>query len=266
MKNSIANGLTLIVSFLIAGPLFAQTPFKGPLPVPAPKGAPKEIDRSRVGYMGARLVEDEVKGVVVADVLPNSPAASAGLQRDDVVTAVAGQEVKTAQGAIDIVQRHKPGEILEVKVRRGDTATALKILLTTLPAPVPAMNPLSVDLLQQLQAFQNEITRLQDETVRLGKLQGGGKTETTPQAFLGVSLDGAAKDCKVETVLSNSPADKAGLRPNDVITKVGEHPINNADDLSDAVQSMRPGYETTLQIQRGEEMVSARVVFGRRPL
>ncbi|MEL7351553.1 MAG: HhoA/HhoB/HtrA family serine endopeptidase [Cyanobacteria bacterium J06560_5] len=59
-------------------------------------------------------------GVLVVRVLPNTPAAKAGLRRGDVITEIAGIRVKQAdqlQSRVDLV---KVGESLEVTLQRGD--------------------------------------------------------------------------------------------------------------------------------------------------
>ncbi|MFK8186003.1 MAG: HhoA/HhoB/HtrA family serine endopeptidase [Phormidesmis sp.] len=66
-------------------------------------------------------------GVLVVRVLPNTPAAEAGLRRGDVITEIAGVRVKQAdqlQKRVDLV---KVGDALQVTLRRGDRTQRLSV-------------------------------------------------------------------------------------------------------------------------------------------
>ncbi len=62
----------------------------------------------------------ETDGVLVVRVLPNTPAAKAGLRRGDVIVAVAGKPVRRADQLQTRVDQVKVGEALEVTLQRGD--------------------------------------------------------------------------------------------------------------------------------------------------
>ncbi len=66
-------------------------------------------------------------GVLVVRVLPNTPAAEAGLRRGDVITKVAGMPVKRADQLQSRVDEVKVGEILSVTLRRGDRTQTLSV-------------------------------------------------------------------------------------------------------------------------------------------
>ena len=69
----------------------------------------------------------EANGVIVLRVLPNTPAAKAGLRRGDVVTQVGDQKVTSADQLQGIVEASRLGESLQVKVLRGKEALQLPI-------------------------------------------------------------------------------------------------------------------------------------------
>ena len=62
----------------------------------------------------------EVNGVLVVRVLPDTPAAAAGLRRGDVILQINGQSINTAQQLQTIVDSSRVGQVLQVKVQRGD--------------------------------------------------------------------------------------------------------------------------------------------------
>jgi S1-C subfamily serine protease len=75
----------------------------------------------------------EVNGVLVVQVLPNTPAASAGLRRGDVVIAINGQSVTTADQLQRIVENTKVGQTLQMKVRRGNQTDTLSVRTGEMP-------------------------------------------------------------------------------------------------------------------------------------
>jgi len=64
------------------------------------------------------------EGVYVSGFLINSPALKAGLKEGDVITAVNGAGVKTVSELRVLINRYRPGDIVEVQVnRKGDVKT-----------------------------------------------------------------------------------------------------------------------------------------------
>lgn len=66
-------------------------------------------------------------------------------------------------------------------------------------------------------------------------------------------------------VLQNGPAARAGIRPGDVITGVGDQQIGNVQELLTAVAGLRPGQESRFALQRGSDRMELNVVPGLRP-
>ena len=107
---------------------------------------------------------------------------------------------------------------------------------------------------------------------RLSKGQAGG-----PQGFLGVSSVtltpeirdrfgfAAEQGAVVTEVVPGSPAAAAGLRANDVITKLGDEDIETNADLQAAVRALSPGSRVEVQWKRGDEDRNATVALGARP-
>lgn len=69
----------------------------------------------------------EVNGVFVIRVVPNSPAASAGIRRGDVIIQIDGKAITSAEQLQNFVEDSRLGEILQVKVQRGNQTQQLSI-------------------------------------------------------------------------------------------------------------------------------------------
>jgi Do/DeqQ family serine protease len=69
----------------------------------------------------------EVNGVLVVGVIPNSPAAKAGLRRGDVIVQVEGKPVTTAEQLQNIVEESRVGQTLQLKIQRGNQTQQLAV-------------------------------------------------------------------------------------------------------------------------------------------
>jgi S1-C subfamily serine protease len=69
----------------------------------------------------------EVNGVVVVRVLPNTPAEKAGLRRGDVVVDIDGQAIANAEQLQQLVEDSQIGQMLKLKVQRGNLSKQLSI-------------------------------------------------------------------------------------------------------------------------------------------
>lgn len=70
--------------------------------------------------------------------------------------------------------------------------------------------------------------------------------------------------CKIASVEPKGPADKAGIRMDDVILKFDGQPIKKFDDLITAVNSVTPGEQITVELQREGKLMSLRLIVGVR--
>ncbi|MGA7669120.1 MAG: PDZ domain-containing protein, partial [Nitrolancea sp.] len=62
-----------------------------------------------------------------------SPAETAGLQKGDIVTQIDGQDLKTDSSFAEMVDNHKPGDIVTLTVVRDGQTQQIKVTLGTRP-------------------------------------------------------------------------------------------------------------------------------------
>jgi serine protease Do len=87
------------------------------------------------------------------------------------------------------------------------------------------------------------------------------------RAYLGVgvvsrparSRNGFEGGAGVESVAPNSPAERAGVRPQDVIVGFGDTPVRSNDDLLNMLDKSAIGRDSTLRILRGGRELTLRV-------
>jgi serine protease Do len=79
------------------------------------------------------------------------------------------------------------------------------------------------------------------------------------RGYLGVAVVSVNEEevhgALVRLVQDESPAFKAGMRPNDVILEFNGKPVDSAADLGQLVQKARPGHKVKIKIYRGGAMV-----------
>lgn len=73
---------------------------------------------------------------------------------------------------------------------------------------------------------------------------------STNKALLGVATEKADNGAQITSVTEGSPAEKAGLQTDDIITKVGDATINNPDDLFKAIGIYKPGDKVSISYIR----------------
>ena len=80
----------------------------------------------------------------------------------------------------------------------------------------------------------------------------------------GKVLDGGAT---IETIGVGSPADKAGLKVEDIIKKINNTPVHNAVEGTRAIAALRAGDQAIFQIERADKLIpgGVRVTIGKRP-
>jgi hypothetical protein len=175
-----------------------------------------ESPMDRKAWLGVVLEDNDGAGVRISRVYPGSPAARSGLRRDDVVVAIAGQEVKSVGQMIEQIQELKPDTHVELVVRRNAEERKLTATLGAVrtapggwlreafrppldgfewywPPHVPGLvmpqdeRPRHEE---RIEALQREVERLRDELQKLRK----SETDQPP-----ANPDGSASDMHPQT-------------------------------------------------------------------
>jgi predicted metalloprotease with PDZ domain len=88
--------------------------------------------------LAKKLGLDEPKGALIVAVVPDGPAAKAGLESEDVVVEADGKPVDSPEALKEIVASKGENDALALKVRRGDETLEKSVTVAMGPAGPPA--------------------------------------------------------------------------------------------------------------------------------
>ncbi len=83
-------------------------------------------------YMGLKA-DPTSEGHVITEVVEGGPSAGAGLEVDDVITALDNQKIDRENTLQDLLFQHEPGDVIDVTVDRGGTTQDFQVTLAERP-------------------------------------------------------------------------------------------------------------------------------------
>jgi serine protease Do/serine protease DegQ len=177
-----------------------------------------EVRRGRLGVAMQDVVGGE--GSTITDVVPNSPAAQAGLRKGDVVNGLNGRPVRSAAELRARLSIVPVGEAVELQVQRG--AEALKVKATIA-----------------------EVERRQSASAQaIDELAGASFAD---------AIRGRDRAVTVTAVEAGSPAFEHGLRAGDLIVGVNQRRITSVQLLGRALRASGP---LAINVVRGETVLA----------
>ncbi len=96
-------------------------------------GSPPPRDPALTGYLGIQL-EPSDDGPKLARVDTGLPADKAGLKKNDVILTLNGTKIKEVEDFMTMMQGTKPGDVITLKIKRGDEELEIKPTLAKRPA------------------------------------------------------------------------------------------------------------------------------------
>jgi serine protease DegQ len=107
-----------------------------------------------------------------------------------------------------------------------------------------------------------------DQIVRSGTVTRGWigveVQEITPPIAESFKL-GGTRGALIAGVLRGGPADKAGVKPGDVLVEVEGRPVADPTSMLNLIAALPPGKPATVKVKRGGQEIDATITVGRRP-
>ena len=174
----------------------------------------------------------EAKGALVADVLPNSPAAKAGLKRGDVIVTFDGKPVQENDELPLMVAETPIGKQVSLELIRGGKSKTVGVTIDELKEEAEA------------EAGNESEQRQLGLTVQ----------EVTPDIARGLGLEDTA-GVVVNNIEPDSPAANAGLRRGDIILEVSGTPTNSPSEFREATKDLQANKPLLLLVRRGNNTI-----------
>jgi predicted metalloprotease with PDZ domain len=255
-----------VVAFLV---MVYSVPVQGEsakLKIPSKAGG--DLKSTKEGWLGVYVQEitKEIReamnlkseeGVLVRDVVDNSPADEAGIKNEDVILVFNQEKVNDPEHLIDLVRKTSPRDKVELVILRDDKEMTLTVTLGEAPenklreTELPEFNPPKVQLpkikpeIYKFSAFSGVRIgiKVEDLTGQLGE-------------YFGVK-DG--EGALVTDVDEGGPAYKAGLKAGDVIVGADDKKIENTEDLIGIISDKKEGDKVEIKVIRDRKPQSLSV-------
>jgi Do/DeqQ family serine protease len=185
-------------------------------------------------------LNDNLHGVAITSVEPNTPGGKAGLQVGDVITAVNGSPVEDQGSLRVLIAGMSPGSTAHLKIFRNGSYRDVNVTLGEYPNKLLAGNDSDQDNGPGLNGSGEK-----------GALRGVSVQALTSDIRQQLQLGGNVNGVVVTDVDDDSPAAKAGLRTGDVITQANRKPVTNVNEFNAAVKQASNADTTLLLVRRG---------------
>jgi len=213
------------------------------------------------GWLGVSIAEvtpekaKELKlsaehGVLITDVEADSPAAKAGLKANDIVTEFNAQRVEGTVQFRRLVQETPPGRTVQLTVWRDGRSQRVSVQVGEQRDRVRSRVQIFPRRDFEFRFPLPEIFIGVDRTPRLG-IHAEDLSGQLGEYFGAPGGEGVL----VREVLPNTPAEKAGLKAGDVITKIDGERVRNLSDLREKLREKRDQKTRALTVLRkGSEL------------
>jgi C-terminal processing protease CtpA/Prc len=207
-------------------------------------------------------------GALITEIMPDSPAAKAGLQEDDVIISVDEKEIEPETDLAELIHAYDPGDQIILGVLRQGKGEPSDVLVTLQDNPDKAGQtylgitytyhfPIHLhiedkDMLFHIPPF-HKYDWLEREYDEEGKPSLRFRFDGLPFWYDFQRLPEAGDHVVILDVMLDSPAEQAGLQEGDLITAIDDQPVDHAESLVDIIHGHKPGDKISISLLRIDE-------------
>lgn len=166
----------------------------------------------------------EARGALIGEIMPEGPAAKSDLKVGDIIVGYDGEPVPDAAALPPMVGQTKPGTTVPVTVIRNGREQRLRITIEELPLP------------EEEPPVAREGRGPEAQPGRLNI----AVTDVPPEIGTGVIVEQVAP----------GPAASAGIRPGDIIERIGNQAIRDSRQYQQVVKALPAGKSIPVLIRR----------------
>lgn len=205
---------------------------------------------------------DTDKGVLINEVMEESPAQEAGLETGDVILKFNGEDIEDTRQFVEMIRESSPSDEARLSVIRDGREREIEVQIGERPenpqegffgqgAP-PALEH------REILPFSIDLPEL------AGNYMGVRIEEMNPQLAEALELKNAEGVLVIEAE-EDGPAYEAGIRGGDVITKIDDEKISDADELRSVIGKKEKGDQVKVSVIRDEKRKSFDVTIEESP-
>jgi serine protease Do len=174
---------------------------------------------------------EDAKGALVSDVLDNSPAEKAGVERGDVIIELDGKPVESASQLKNMVAQLTIGSKVDLTVVRDKKEKRLAVVIAEQPKEIAKAG-------------------VEEEAGASKAMAGIEVHDLTPEIARRYGLSRGERGVVVTQVEPDSNADNAGIREGDLILEMNRSPVRNTGDYERIVSGLKKGQSVLLLVNR----------------
>ena len=201
--------------------------------------------------LGVATEKDE-KGARIVEVNPGTPAEKSGLQKNDIITAINGNNISDPENLYSEIGKYKPEDKIKIDyLRNGEAKTSTAKLAPNMPAE-RRMPERMQDLDMQF-FLDRDFRDLLDRS--------GG-----PKPSLGLTLTDTEKErgLEVTSVKENTPAAKAGLQKTDLLLSINGKELKDVDDVQRLKLTLKEGDTWKVVYERSSKKMETEINFPKK--
>lgn len=204
--------------------------------------------QSNAAFLGVISEENEL-GAKINEVSKGSPAEKAGLKKDDIITNVNDEKITGPKDLYDAIGKYKPSDKVQISILKNGAKTKLTAELEknkaqsfsySMPNQGITIEPNFVPSTPRGRG-NNGTQRFGFELPQMPELNNFFGNIEKPK--LGISVEDVEENegVKISSVSENSPAAKAGLKEDDIITEVNDKKVKDVDGIKPIIKAATEG-------------------------
>jgi serine protease Do len=204
--------------------------------------------QSNAAFLGVISEENEL-GAKINEVSKGSPAEKAGLKKDDIITNVNEEKITGPKDLYDAIGKYKPSDKVQISILKNGAKTKLTAELEknkaqsfsfSMPNQGMTIEPNFVPSTPRGRG-NNGTQRFGFELPQMPELNNFFGNIEKPK--LGISVEDVEENegVKISSVSENSPAAKAGLKEDDIITEVNDKKVKDVDGIKPIIKAATEG-------------------------